>query len=99
MLRPHLCIGSLLLLLLLGVPDAVGQKVPGFCIQDLVRGPIFPPHPIGCEVIDCCPGCPARGTLACVIDPRGDAVVAMTLEFEGLSREMARSLRIAGAAS
>jgi hypothetical protein len=81
---------SLLALLgcLLTAPG-VGQSQPPpntrqLCIQDLVRVAFIPPIPVGCESVDCCPGCPAREALTWRIRLSGDAVEAMVLEFEGL---------------
>jgi hypothetical protein len=82
------------LLVLLGcllVDVPVGRaQVPGptnprrFCLQEFARVVRFPPIPVGCESIDCCPGCPAREPITWRIQLGGDAVESMVVEFEGL---------------
>jgi hypothetical protein len=53
--------------------------------------------PVGCEIVDCCPGCPGN-----VIDWRirvtGDALESVLLQFENLPGEAARALNIKGRA-
>jgi hypothetical protein len=83
---------SLIVLLgCLAVEPTVGQAQPPpallnsvFCIQELARALLIPPIPVGCESIDCCPGCPAREAITWRIRLGGDAVESMVLEFEGL---------------
>ena len=65
-------------------PPPLPESTRQFCIQDLVRVSLIPPIPVGCESVDCCPGCPAREALTWRIRLGGDAVEAMVLEFEGL---------------
>ena len=44
----------------------------------------IPRVPVGCEVIDCCPGCPGPGPLVWELQVSGDAVEALMLRFENL---------------
>ena len=67
-----------------------------FCIQDLPRAMFFPPIPVGCESIDCCPGCPGGETIAWRIRLGGEAVESMVLEFEGLATGSAARPTIEG---
>ena len=55
-----------------------------FCIQAFTQAARLPPIPVGCESIDCCPGCPAREAIAWRIQLGGDTIESMMLEFEGL---------------
>ena len=52
--------------------------------------------PVGCELIDCCPGCPAADALDWRIRIGGKSVEAATLSFEGLADPAA--LKVEGAA-
>jgi hypothetical protein len=52
--------------------------------------------PVGCELIDCCPGCPAADALEWRIRIGGKSVEAATLSFEGLADPAA--LKVEGAA-
>lgn len=63
------------------------------CPDDLVDPP---PIPVGCEVIDCCPGCPGPGPLDWRIRLETELVDEINLEFEGLSQEATRRLKIKG---
>lgn len=65
-------------------PPPLPENTRQFCIQDLVRVLVIPAIPVGCESVDCCPGCPAREAVTWRIRLGGDAVEAMVLEFEGL---------------
>jgi hypothetical protein len=53
--------------------------------------------PVGCELIDCCPGCPAADALNWRIRMDGKSVEAATLSFEGLADPAA--LKVEGAAA
>src|SRR5262245_26621358 len=71
------------------VEPTVGRAQPPptsglFCLQDLPRTLLLAPIPVGCESIDCCPGCPARAPIDWRIRLGGDAVETMVLEFDGL---------------
>ncbi len=69
------------------------------CFEDLIVvieewkvGPI----PVGCEVIDCCPGCPGPGFIDWRIRFEGDPAESLVLQFENLSEEAARKVVIEG---
>ena len=56
--------------------------------------------PVGCEIVDCCPGCPgAELMIDWVINYAGDPFEAVALRFEGLDREVAARLRVEGDAT
>ncbi len=57
------------------------------------------PIPVGCEIIDCCPGCPGPGPISWRIQLEGDLVQAVTLDFENLSSEMSKQLKLSGTAA
>jgi hypothetical protein len=53
--------------------------------------------PVGCEIVDCCPGCPgAELQIDWVINYAGDPFEVVVLRFEDLSREVAAGLRVEG---
>ena len=56
----------------------------------------IPRVPVGCEVIDCCPGCPGPGPLVWVLQVSGDAVEALMLRFENLPADRAQAISIRG---
>jgi hypothetical protein len=68
------------------------------CI-DLVQPPFKDWIPVGCEIIDCCPGCPGLDRIDWVIRVDGDPVEALILRFENLPPPIARRLRIEGEAT
>jgi hypothetical protein len=45
------------------------------------------PIPIGCEVIDCCPGCPGPGPIEWRVNVRGKVLEQVSFEFEGLPQD------------
>jgi hypothetical protein len=56
------------------------------------------PVPVGCEVIDCCPGCPGPGPIEWRINVDRNLTKAVTLRFEGLDRAALTRLKVGGAA-
>jgi hypothetical protein len=52
--------------------------------------------PVGCELIDCCPGCPAAEVIDWRIRFEGPELAGVALRFDGLGREQARRLDIDG---
>jgi len=54
------------------------------------------PIPVGCEVIDCCPGCPGPGPLDWRIHIDETIVSGATLRFEGIPIKQLRELSIKG---
>lgn len=78
-------------LLALGLALATAVPVHGglfdryytICIEEIIE--IDPGWiPVGCEVVDCCPGCPGPGVLDWLIRVEGDPIVDLTLEWENL---------------
>ncbi len=84
-------------------PQAFGlhwQLWHPFCAPELILIPeIFEelPIPIGCEVVDCCPGCPGPGQIDWRILVEGEAFKNIALRFEGLTPEELKGLKVEGA--
>lgn len=104
-IRRRLQVAATLLGLLcyLAVDAPVGHAQPPasmnnrrFCIQDLARPTRLAAIPVGCESIDCCPGCPAREPIDWRINLSGDALESMVLEFEGLPAGSAARVTLEG---
>lgn len=71
------------------------------CLPPTVEIPeeVFPqlsPIPVGCKVIDCCPGCPAGGPIDWQVRLSGDLVQSVELEFENISKEELQNIAIKG---
>jgi len=54
------------------------------------------PIPVGCELVDCCPGCPGPGFMDWKIYIGKGAIQGAKLRFEGLSQKSLRQLKISG---
>ncbi len=52
--------------------------------------------PVGCELVDCCPGCPGPGFMDWKIYIGKGAIQGAKLRFEGLSQKSLRQLKISG---
>lgn len=88
-------------LVAVGVSSGFSQSLVGsgqrfLCIEDLLRIPPIPPIPVGCALVDCCPGCPGRPTIDWRVRLAGDAFDSIVLEFENLPRDARRQVRITG---
>lgn len=70
------------------------------CIPDAVSVPPFKraPIPVGCELVDCCPGCPASPVLDWKIKLDARLVTRAELRFEGLAASELKQLKVDGAA-
>lgn len=70
------------------------------CIPSAVPVPPFvtAPIPVGCEIVDCCPGCPAPGPIDWRIRLDTKVATRAELRFEGLSKAQLGKLKISGAA-
>jgi hypothetical protein len=55
--------------------------------------------PVGCEIVDCCPGCPGEREIDWVIRVDGNPFESLVLQFEGLEEGAFERLRITGNAS
>lgn len=77
-------------------PDLVEEV----CVRDLVRArPLGPlPVPVGCELVDCCPGCPSATPIELRIDLDTRVVSQAELHFEALASQEFERLKITGAA-
>lgn len=70
-----------------------------FCPEEIFEVPRIIediPIPVGCEVIDCCPGCPGPGFLDWKIRIDKAAMKGATLRFEGLNQKILSQLKISG---
>jgi hypothetical protein len=61
---------------------------------------LVPDHwiPVGCEIIDCCPGCPGPAVIDWHIRVDGTPVDALIVRFDNLPPSMRSALRIQGSA-
>jgi len=73
-----------------------------FCLADVVlpatalqkRAPV----PVGCELVDCCPGCPGAGPVEWRIAIDAKILAGAELRFEGLSAADLKHLKVTGKA-
>ena len=70
------------------------------CIGGAKHVPDFriAPIPVGCELVDCCPGCPGPGPIEWRVRFESKIGTSAELLFEGLSQEQVRTLKIRGSA-
>lgn len=66
------------------------------CVADIPRFDTRRPIPIGCEVVDCCPGCPGTGPVELRINVDSRILSGAELTFEGLKTDELARLRVAG---
>lgn len=70
------------------------------CFDGILIVEKLPGIPPGCEVIDCCPGCPGPPyEIDWRIRLAGDPIESVILQFEDLSPDQAKRLSIKGNAS
>lgn len=70
-----------------------------FCFLDLVLiEERIPPIIVGCEVVDCCPGCPGPPPIDWRIRFTGRPFRSVDLKFENLSLEVMKGVKIKGEA-
>ncbi len=90
-------------LFLVAVQPALGRPydiVGRICLEEIIiieeldPGPV----PVGCEVIDCCPGCPGPGWLEWRILVEGDPLADLTLQWENFPAEEMKQVEIEGQA-
>jgi hypothetical protein len=70
-----------------------------FCPEEFIEIPRFLeeiPIPVGCEVVDCCPGCPGPGIIDWRINIDKTRFQGATLRFEGLDQKSVAQLVIKG---
>jgi hypothetical protein len=76
-------------------PDCSGQK--GQLNPDCFELPLLDHWiRVGCEIIDCCPGCPGDMFIDWYINVDGEKFDTVVLQFAELTREAAARLRVAG---
>lgn len=71
-----------------------------FCPPELIEIPELLerfPIPVGCEVVDCCPGCPGPEVIDWRILVEGEVFSNVALQFDGLSPEIMKGLEVKGA--
>jgi hypothetical protein len=71
------------------------------CVPEWVEIPDFMeelPVPVGCEVVDCCPGCPGPGPLDWEILVDEKITKSVTLRFDGISQGALSRLKLGGSA-
>jgi len=94
---------TLLVIFLIGTPVAYALNwnlISSFCLEEIFQIPEIEdvPIPVGCEVIDCCTGCPGPGFLDWKIRIDKTVMQGATLRFEGLSQKSLKQLKISGEA-
>ena len=96
------CFGRLALWCLLALVAATAVEAARFtiprniCIEEIIDfGP--PPIPVGCEIVDCCPGCPGPVfDLDWRIRFDSDVFESTVVTFDNLDPEIAANLEIEG---
>ena len=93
----------LLPLALLCCPSLAGALNYGIfeqlCIPEAIKPPPFikrAPIPVGCELVDCCPGCPGAGPLEWRINIDAKVLTGAELRFEGLAPGALKQLKLSG---
>ena len=94
---------SWLLLFLLAAPPLAGafndHLVDRICIADLAASAALQkrkPIPVGCELVDCCPGCPGPGPIEWRVAIDAKFLAGAELRFEGLPPARLKQLKIEG---
>ena len=75
------------------------DRLARFCLDDLVRFPeilVIDRIPVGCEVVDCCPGCPGPGPIDWRIRLEGEPLEAVELAFDNLPADRAGEMKFEG---
>src|SRR5688572_20687449 len=54
--------------------------------------------PVGCEVVDCCPGCPGMDRINWRIRVEGAPLESLSLKFSRLPKDIAGRLKLGGTA-
>ncbi|HZL95432.1 MAG TPA: hypothetical protein VFB99_17380, partial [Vicinamibacterales bacterium] len=73
-------------------------RMSRICVAEAIPIERLAPIPVGCEIIDCCPGCPGAGPIEWRINLDGKFITSAELRFEGLVPAEFRKLKIRGAA-
>ena len=92
------------LLLAVGVapPTASALHINVFdrlCLEEFLPPPEFDPRiriPVGCEIVDCCPGCPGTDVLDWRILFQSKVAREAELRLDGLSPEQLKGLKVSG---
>ncbi|MDH5181081.1 MAG: hypothetical protein OEZ39_15300 [Gammaproteobacteria bacterium] len=90
---------SVITLLACGLPTAHALHwdiVYRFCPRDIIEIPEIP-IPVGCEVVDCCPGCPGPGYIDWRIFVDKTILQSATMRLQGLDQKSLGQLKISGA--
>lgn len=95
----------ILVLVIAAFPSvALAQRygfIQRFCLRPDIAPPVLKPTPIpvGCEIIDCCPGCPGVGPIDWRVRINGQALRGAELRFEGAEPQLLSGLKISGNAT
>ena len=69
----------------------------GLCPEEIIMVPPLIdrlPIPVGCEIVDCCPGCPGPGPLDWKINIDGTRLDGVVLRFDGFSDQELKQLKL-----
>lgn len=93
---------ALVLVVVVAASTAASARPHAPCWADLVAKPsafAIDRIPVGCEVIDCCPGCPLANVLDWRVNVAGKALEAVELSFENLPPARLSGLALTGKAA
>jgi hypothetical protein len=99
-----LAVGSVLVVaLVLRIRPSDATRIPTdvsvLCLTKALTQPVEFRHVVGCETIDCCPGCPAPDALSWDVRLAGDFVRSLSLRFDNLAPEAASRVVLTGKAA
>lgn len=66
------------------------------CLDDFIVELDEPFIPVGCEVIDCCPGCPGPGFIDWRINVEGNLASNVDIKFSNMPKSAFKNLKIKG---
>lgn len=87
---------------ILACPSTVAafkDKIERVCVGDAIMKPPIAlpgPIPVGCELVDCCPGCPASGPFEWRMNVDATVLTGAELRLQGLGQAQLKQLQISG---